>query len=342
MKKNGLSLVLAFVLVLLLVWPICAATTPTPKITDLSFATYSSGGQTYMVSVAIAEMAKKYAGLRISVEPSEGPPTWMPLLKKGEVDLGYGTSAELYEAYLGIRTFEKNGKQPIRLVASTYGAQHVIYSRPDAGIKAIPDMRGKRISIYTPAALSLNIVAPLALEAFGLQPKRDYIAITHSGPEEKKQALIEGRIDAYWHTFPGPHGLEVKRAVGLVVIPIPEKSLQYISEKTGYPIYSSVIRAELAKLYGIPQGLTTFTYGSAILCREDLPEEPIYEILKAVYDHFDEFAKFHARTAESTLEQALTSPPIPFHGGAIKYYKEKKLWTPQLEDLQKKLLDKGK
>ena len=39
-----------------------------------------------------------------------------------------------------------------------------------------------------------------------------------------------------------------------------------------------------------------------------------------------------------TLQNAVKNASIPFHSGAIKYYKEKGVWTDELERLQKDLL----
>jgi len=44
---------------------------------------------------------------------------------------------------------------------------------------------------------------------------------------------------------------------------------------------------------------------------------------------------------EWSLQGAVKNPEIPFHTGAIKYYKEKGVWSGQLEERQKELLDKG-
>jgi len=38
------------------------------------------------------------------------------------------------------------------------------------------------------------------------------------------------------------------------------------------------------------------------------------------------------------LKETMEEPKIPFHPGAIRYFKEKKLWTPELQKEQEELV----
>ena len=340
MKKYRLYLLLVGLIVsfVLASYGVPAATSKAPP-GVISCFTWSSGSQSYFVSAGMSEVVGKYSPVKIAVEPTAGPPAWLPLLRKKQGDMGVMTILDAYDSYYGIG-IQKHGPQPIRLLLTSYSSQHMIYARPDRGINSIPDLRGKKVGIDTPPSEIQSIVAPLTLEAFGLRSNKEYVGLSHGVVSEKKEALIEGRIDAYYYTFPGTHALEVKRAVGLVAIPIPPKSVEYVKEKTGYPVFSGKIKPKLLKEYGIPEGATTMSYSVCFVVREDLPEDMVYQILKALYGHFDEFARMHVRSAETTLERAVSNPPIPFHEGAIRYYKESGVWSSDLENMQKKMLAK--
>ena len=47
-----------------------------------------------------------------------------------------------------------------------------------------------------------------------------------------------------------------------------------------------------------------------------------YAITKAVFDNFDDFKKLHPALATLTKADALKGETVPFHPGAIKYFKE--------------------
>ncbi len=128
--------------------------------------------------------------------------------------------------------------------------------------------------------------------------------------------------------------------MGLVTIPIPEKSVSYIKEQTGYPVFSGKVKESLLQEYGIPAGATTFSYATSWIAREDLPDDIAYWIVKALFDNWDEFAPIHVRAAETTLENAVKNPAMPYHEGVIRYYKEMGVWTTEQENLQKEMLAK--
>jgi len=79
-----------------------------------------------------------------------------------------------------------------------------------------------------------------------------------------------------------------------------------------------------------------------IAVRADFPEDMAYLITKTLLESQKELTMVHSEGKEWTVSNTLKPPPAPFHSGAIKYFKEKGLWTPDLEKFQEKLLRKGK
>jgi TRAP-type uncharacterized transport system substrate-binding protein len=55
-----------------------------------------------------------------------------------------------------------------------------------------------------------------------------------------------------------------------------------------------------------------------------------------------ELANVHSVGKEWTVSNTLRPPPAPFHSGAIKYFKERGLWSPALEKFQEKLSKIGR
>ena len=55
-----------------------------------------------------------------------------------------------------------------------------------------------------------------------------------------------------------------------------------------------------------------------------VPDNVVYDLVKAVFDNFDEFKKLHPAFAhldpKAMIKNGLSAP---LHPGAIKYYKEK-------------------
>ena len=61
---------------------------------------------------------------------------------------------------------------------------------------------------------------------------------------------------------------------------------------------------------------------ATVVVSEDMPEDVAYAITKSVFDNFDDFRKLHPALAELTKAQALKGETVPFHAGAVRYFKE--------------------
>jgi TRAP transporter TAXI family solute receptor len=59
---------------------------------------------------------------------------------------------------------------------------------------------------------------------------------------------------------------------------------------------------------------------------EDVPEESVYNVVKAVFDNFDDFKRLHPALANLKKEDMVKNGlSAPLHKGAEKYFKEKGL-----------------
>jgi TRAP-type uncharacterized transport system substrate-binding protein len=70
------------------------------------------------------------------------------------------------------------------------------------------------------------------------------------------------------------------------------------------------------------------------LCRKDLSEDLVYNILKAVYENEEEKNAIHPLAKMYNVKNAFRGTPgvpVNFHPGAIKYYKEKGIWDKRQE-----------
>ena len=62
--------------------------------------------------------------------------------------------------------------------------------------------------------------------------------------------------------------------------------------------------------------------GLTLLCRPDESKELIYNIVKAMYENEEIIAKSHPAAKVITLKNAVVDFGIPYHDGAMQYYKE--------------------
>ena len=80
-----------------------------------------------------------------------------------------------------------------------------------------------------------------------------------------------------------------------------------------------------ASLYeGVEEDTETFGVRATFVTRADVPDETIYEVVKAVFDNFDRFKGLHPAFSELSQEEMVEAGlSAPLHDGAKKYYEEK-------------------
>jgi TRAP-type uncharacterized transport system substrate-binding protein len=57
-----------------------------------------------------------------------------------------------------------------------------------------------------------------------------------------------------------------------------------------------------------------------------MPEQLAHDITQLLFDRKNELAAIHPQARTLSLDTALTGSPVPFHPGAIRFYREKNVW----------------
>ena len=74
---------------------------------------------------------------------------------------------------------------------------------------------------------------------------------------------------------------------------------------------------------GVDHDSWVWMSGLTLLCSPKETTNLMYNIVKAMYEHQDVIAKSHPAAKVIILKNALVDFGIPYHPGALKYYKEK-------------------
>jgi len=139
--------------------------------------------------------------------------------------------------------------------------------------------------------------------------------------------LKDGKIDAYvWAGgIPTVAVLDLAATPGVKAKLVPHGDLvAKMREKSG-PIYvTGIIPANTYP--GQTKDVPIALVWNILLCNESLPENLVYEITKVLLEHRNDLIAVHKDASFITLQnQASGGSPIPFHPGALRYFKEKGL-----------------
>lgn len=312
-----------------------AANAQIPRSTTL--ATHAVGSLYNALGTGIATIVSRHTPTTVRVQPFAGPPAWLPSMDVGDTDMGVLTSADAVTSYKGIALYKKPYKNTrLLLIGGTLKLS--FYVAKDAPFESVADMKGKRIPADFPGIPIVRLSSTAGLASAGLT-YNDIVKVPVSDLAAGAQAFMEGRTDAGWHTVGSPAVEEANARKGGV------KFISLIGTPDGarrmgdvYPgSYPSVLKAGSAT--GIIKDTTLLTNDIYLVAAKSMSDDAAYAIIKTLWDQNQELGAAHPALKEWVRDRMVSAYAfIPFHPGAIKFFKEKGVWTKAMDDLQAKLL----
>ncbi len=292
-----------------------------------NFITIGTGGVTgvyYAAGGAICRLVNKDRsehGMRCSVESTGGSVFNINTIKAGEIDMGVVQSDVGYNAYNGKSQFHDSGAfRQLRSVFSIHPEPFTVATRKEANIKSFDDLKGKRFNVGNAGSGTRASMEQL-LEARG--DTLDFFSLASElRPDEHGAALCDGKIDGFFYGVGHPSANIDDPTVtcGAKLVPLQGDAVDSLVDK--YPYYA---KAE------IPGGLynnneeDVSTYGvlATLVSSEGVPEETVYQVVKAVFDNFDDFRKLHPALQHLEKKDMVADGlSAPLHPGAEKYFEE--------------------
>jgi TRAP transporter TAXI family solute receptor len=296
----------------------------------LSFGTGNTAGTYYFIGAGFAAMINKYVeGVRVTAESTAASTENARLLIRGELDMGLVSMGTLRDLKLEGMDIDK-----VRLIAVGHTSDTHWIVRKDSAIKSISDFKGKNIGVGPPGSASLNIYSKQHLEA-GWGISMNDINPKYLSFAEVTQGIRDNTIDAGIIAAGAPVAsiIELARDIPIRLIETEPENLKRLQEK-----YANVVPLVIpgGTYPGVKEDTHTYTVPQMWLCRTDLPDDLVYKIMKAIYEHPQERDQIHPLAKLYTIENAFRGSDkvsVGYHPGAIKFYKEKGIWDKRSEYL---------
>ena len=290
----------------------------------VSLGTAGVMGVYYPAGGAICRLVnrgRKDHGVRCVVESTGGSINNLEAIRKGDLELGVVQSDILFHAYKGNEIFTDVGAdKKLRVLFSLHSEPFTIVARKEAKISIFNDLKGKRVYLGPPGS-GMRATMEELLKNKGWTNK-SFASIVDMKSTDQAQALCSGKIDAMVYAGGHPNGtiqqITSMCATRLVDITGPEID-KMIAD---HPFYTHATIPG-GMYMGNPKEVHTFGMRAELVTSEDLDENTAYLIVKAVFDNLDNFKTLHPVFATLDAKQMVhASAGVPFHPGAIKYFKE--------------------
>ncbi|OGA28969.1 MAG: hypothetical protein A3I01_10515 [Betaproteobacteria bacterium RIFCSPLOWO2_02_FULL_65_24] len=302
-----------------------------------SIATHAVGSLYNAIGTGIATVVSRHTPMTVRVQPFAGPPAWLPSMDQGQTDMGVLTSADAVTSYKGIVHYKKPFKNT-RIIVVGGAIQLGFYVRKDSPFKTTADLKGKRIPTDFPGIPIVMLSSTAALASAGLSYK-DIVKVPVSDLQAGNQAFMEGRTDAGWHALRSPAVEEANARLGGVRwIPVNDSPEGAKKMSEVYPgSYPAVIKAGAAA--GVVNDVALLSNDIYLVGGKDLSNDAAYAVVKALWENNKDLAAaYSALAAWRPARMVSKSAFIPYHPGAIRFFKEKGVWDKNMDELQAKLL----
>jgi len=292
----------------------------------LSIATGGTGGVFYPYGGGIAKViTESLPNTEATAEVTAASIDNLKFLKQGTSDLAFTMSDAAQDAVLARDDFKDFGAIPLRTLAVLYSSYTHLVTLADSGITDVAQLKGRTVSMGA-AGSGTSTLGYRILEAAGVGAND--IRSQSLGVAQSVDALKDGKIDAFFWNG----GLPTASVLDLVNTP--RTYARFIATDSMLP--------QLEKAYGpslyykaiIPKGMYQQdtdipVVGVAVLLvvSETMPEDLAHDITRVLFEKQPELATIHPQAKVLSIKTATTGSPIPFHPGAIRYYRDQHAWT---------------
>ena len=290
---------------------------------QLAIGTGDPGGVYFPLGGAVASvLAKALPGLHATVEVTGGSVDNIKLISTGQSDLGYTMADAAMDAMQGQDKF-RNNQVALQTLLVVYPNRMHVVTVEGTGIETLADLKGKHVSTGSPGSAT-EIMASRAIEAVGLDKDAD-IKRERLGVAESVNALIDRRVDAFFWVggIPTAAISSLATAAGVKMKLIDHADIvAKMNEKYG-KLYSTS-RIKGGTYPGYRTDCDVAEVWNLIVTGNRMSDEDAYAIAKTLVEKKDDIVKVHKEAESFSLDnQVQDRSPVPFHPGALKYFKEK-------------------
>ncbi len=299
----------------------------TPALAQQKFMTIGTGGVTgvyYAAGGAICRLVNKDRakhGFRCSVESTGGSVFNVNTIKAGELDIGFAQSDVQFNAAKGLGQFKDAAYGDLRAVFSVHPEPFTVLARKEANIKTFADFKGKRFNVGNPGSgTRASMEELLAMMGWKMG---DISLASELKADEHGPALCDGKIDGFFYAVghPSANIQDPTTSCGAKLVSL---SGPFVDKLVADKPYYAKATVPGGLYPNNPEGAATYGVLATVVASSKTSSDAVYNVVKAVFDNFDEFKKLHPALAnlkpENMVKDGLSAP---LHEGAAKYYKER-------------------
>src|SRR3954467_2022438 len=286
------------------------------------FATLPAGTLSHVIASGISKVMKEKASLNVLVQPAAGGNVIVPLVGRGEAEVGL---VNIMEAQDGLDA----GLKDLRMIGAAQGLRTPFFVRKDSGMFKVADLKGKRVTMGYSAMRNIDQVTRAVLASAGLT-EADVRPVLVPNVVRSADDFMAGNSDMFFFTFGGPKVREADATVGGIRplemdpggMPAARKinPWGYLTDISPGPFYT-----------GVDKPMKVYSFDNVMITSAKVSDDFVYKLLDAMEKGKDDIVTVAPAMAEYSPAFAYKQYGVPYHPGALKFFKERNLSPRPLE-----------
>jgi uncharacterized protein len=286
-------------------------------VVSLGTATPGGGFPLYGDAVAVTINALE-PSLDVKPRNTKGSTENVPLLERGELDLGLVQGEVVHEALTGVGRAPAN----LRIVAAMYATPGMFVVRADSSAHRIADLRGKPVA-FGASGSGLVILARYVLDGIGLDQGRDFQVVYLDRAGDGPAMVLDGRVAALWGGgigWPGFTAVATGPGGARFIAPDADE-IRRIQAKHAFLKAMTIPAGSYPGQDAAIQSLGSWSF---ILARPTLPDDVAYQLARALHRGEAALAQRLPQGRETTAANTLAAAPRLelIHPGVRRYLTE--------------------
>ena len=309
------------------------------KIKSITIGSNPAGSTYFLLAGGFAKLMQEQLKIRSTAQPHAGSSVYLPLMNKGEITLGLNSSLDSGLAFNGRGAYKGRATKNVRSLARIWILPYMYMVKESSGIKTVADWRGKRVLVKVKTNVSLAQANLTLLSTAGLSAS-DVTAIDSGGVVAGINSVVEGRADATTVALTMPAMRKAHATVpgGLRILGLGSMATDAFMAKGMAGLYTMNVKPS-KRLPFVRAETLIAAFDSYLNAGPQVDNEDAYRLAQTLHTNWKKLQKSYP-PLRGTPQKALSPAKnaMPYHPGAIRYWKEVGMWTAANEVDQAKVM----
>jgi uncharacterized protein len=280
-------------------------------------ATMQPGTLAHTTGTAIAKVLKDKGGLNTLVQTTAGETVLIPMVARGEIDLGV---ANLAEVQAQVEGSGPNRQTDLRLIGVIHPLWASFFVRKDTTMTTNADMKGKRVALGYSAMRTVDMLVQAQLALGGLTAK-DVTPVMVPNVMRGADDFISGAVDALYFAFGAPKVREADASVGGIRALDASATPERLAESRKQFPYGYLTQTGPAPIFvGVTQPINVYTIDYMLFTNAKAKDDVVYKMIDTLAKNKPDLVSIAPHLVSFNPAVLHKKFNMAYHPGAMKYF----------------------